>query len=698
MKKTILSLFLAATATMASAAVDTSEFITLELGKEYPVKEFQPFKGKITIPDNGTVIMYGVVDVCTLSNDELTELPTEFAGYINGLQAYQFAATAGTTYYLVKDFPMLSFNLRLEMNPEVKILSSIPAEGAVYDPAEQPFVELAFNQNVTIAEASVACGSLSEVVTTAVNGSNIAVNVNEVVNKWFNDNSITGGEDLTVKLSDVKSASDASGKDITLKFKASAKPYKMVSSSLPKTIYSFMPESADSTKAVFTFDGPIAQNPNIQLCYSPIDLGYEYTEPLEAVVEGNTITVDFAGKLRASDQMSALGAKLPSFDIRLYTIRDTRGQVVATETTGSVGSFRFQVPYVEIPRLNILSSFTPAAGAELADESDIKIYVNNADKLSFSGVKFVSGTDTVIVEKNNLTISNPSPAEVEISVAIPQGWNTKENVVVSLADLKTNDGYDHSTDVQAKYNGFVITFSDPANGAKVDRLTKDRTITIDSNLPAGVALSLSITDPDNNVIYGPASMTERSQGSYVHTVEKEIKFLSDNTYTIKFSTADGKTESIAIIGASVPYAYSDTEFSSISPADGSEVANAAEITVTFTGLASIEKAADSANFTAKPASEGETFDYQWILTLDPSESGMVNIIFSASDETGELIAGNQGEDAASHFMFTFSVTPGAIQAIEISPATNSIFDIQGRPLAKPVRGINIINGRKTLIR
>lgn len=696
--KKILSIFFTATA-FSAAAINPADFPTLELGKDYPTESYKEFKGKLIAPQSGIMIEYGTVPIYTLDeNNELQDIGEgnwQYAGYINGRQAYQFHVTEGFCYYAYDSFVMDASTVRFEMNPKAEIIESFPKVGSVYDVADEEFITIIFNQNITIGSATISCGELSEPILTRSNGSNFSLLVRDVMIQWYDNKKILGGETLSVTLSDIKDSLGNDVDDISLNFIAAGEPYVMVASKLPEVIISYMPESSEATKAMFTFSGPMAPNPNIQLCYSPVELGYEYYEPLDAVVEGNTITVDFAGKLRVSEEMSTEGRQYNYFDLRLFALRDARGQLVLAGE-GMKGSYHLQVPFYEIPRMEINTQFTPENGAYLTDaDKTVTIYFNNAKEVEYSGVKFTSDNHTVFVNKDEIKVTPISDSEVELTVNIPAGWVGKEDVYVSLADIKTPDGYNHTREFTAKYNGFTLTFVNPAEGTKLASLVQGRTISVDSNLESGDELIFTIT-ADGETIYGPYAMKERTASSYVHAMQKEVMLYSNIGYELHF-TAGTSVEVVKIVGTSAEYEYSPNEFVSIDPAEGTV---AGPITVKFAGLVALEPMPESVEFSATPSSDLENFegyDNTWAISLGDA-NGEVVLAFRAIDMDFKTVQGNAGNEDQSYFRFTYNANSGIFEISTENAENIGIYDLQGRKLNAPIRGINIINGHKVLVK
>lgn len=707
MKKLLLISCLASLTLTVSAQDDLSDYQELQLNTEYDITAYKPFKGKVTPMESGQIIVNNNIPVYVLGEDNelrmLTDEEHPYAGYINNQQTWQFAATAGTTYYLYDRFPMSTAKLILRMNPAVEMTTCDPVQGTIYDYAEKPHVAVTFNQNLNIGKATVSVGELSEEAIVRALGANVSVEINSALIKWFAADQIKEGDNLTVTLSEIKDGIGKAVDDIVLTFKVPGKPYKLVNYKLPKVIKSYMPVSSDDTKAVFTFSGPVGPKPDIRLCYSPQELGYDYEEPLTAVVDGNTIVVDFAGKIRAHNDMCALDSPLPNFNLHLYMIRDARGQMIDAEDPVQIGSFVYSIPYEMIPRVDIMSSFTPAAGASLTGTDNIKIYLSPANKFSFSGVGFSSGSETVVV--TDFEVNQISAGEKELTVAIPAGWNTKSNVIVSLDGITTEDGYDHSGDVTAKYNGFTVTFSAPANGSRLSQIAKNNTISIDTNLGEGAEVTVTIKDQDGKAIYGPAPMQSRSAGSYTHTMTKTVKFYRGNSYKIVFTTGS-ESEEITIEGSASEYEYNGWELVSMDPADGSNIKAGATINVKFTGPVAIVPVDGTVAFTTEragdvdPNDEGVSeMDNAWNIKIAPEATGKIDLIFAAVDSSNVPTLGNEGEDAESHYHFTFTVDESSITEIEsTAKVREGIYDLQGRKLAAPVRGINIINGRKVMVK
>lgn len=688
--KKLLTILASSVGLLASAAVNPDEFTPLDFNIDYPVQQYKDFKGKLTAPESGVIIEYGTVPAHILDADGELQMVSDwaYAGYINGKQAFQFEATAGTTYYIYTDFVFDNGVISFAMNPQMKVIDVYPEQGSVYDMAATEFIDITANQNITIGKATVKTGELTAEVSTRTNGANSSILINEALSVWYDRNQIRGGEEINVELSEITDGMGQSTDNITLNYVLAGKPYTLIEQSIPDPILSWYPAGSENAKAIFTFSGPVAENPSIMLCYSPIELGYEYSETLPATVDGNTITVDLSGKLRTPEVMSSTGASYDFIDIRLFSIKDTRGQyILASE--GSVGSFHIRTPFQNLERINFAADFTPPYGSDLKNETEIKIECDHINNLDFSAMLFRSGSESASVAKSEMTISDRA-----IIASIPEGWTTKSDVIVSLENLITADGLDHSAEFSAKYNGFALLFSNPAEATALSSLAKGRTITIDTNLNGGESVTFTLMC-NNKVIYGPKEMTEQYEGQYIHSMENEIVLYASDKYVMQFS-ARGTTETVNIVGQSIPFEFSDIEFVGITPEEGSAVEGGDELTIEFTGLVTIEKLDGSADFTAQGKTEPEDYDYLWTLTLPEELSGDFTLIFSVQDANGSIVKGNSGTERSSCFVLTYKSMSGLFELTSPSGKNPVIFDLKGRRISTPCRGVNIINGKKVI--
>lgn len=688
--KQLTTILAFATLSMSVAAVNPADFPELEPGKEYQMELKKPFEGKYTAKENAVLIEYAPVAAWTLQDDELKQITEAdgyvYAGFINGKQAYQFSVKAGETYYFYENFIINAGIFMFELNPEAELVSSKPEIGITYDPAAYSYIEYTFNQNLNIGKVTISIKDLSADVDFYKNGSTISVDVNPILRQWYNEDKISAGLPLQIHLKNVTDGFGHEVNDLTYEYLTANKPVEMKNAELPVLLRSWYDEGEDAPKAIFTFTGPMAENPSIELCYAPVELGYEYRETMDAKVEGNTITVDFGGKRRTSAEMSTSGRQDANIFLLLQGLKDASGQMVWSDAQGTIGSYMYEIPFAEIPRLSITSEFTPSLGGSLENAKVVKIYFTCADHLTYSGVAFSSGEEKVIVGKDEITVDQISDSEVELTVPIPAGWNTKKDVIISLDGLTADDGYDHSSDISAKFNGFTLLFCSVKDGARLKSLTEGTVIKVETNLSEDTKLSFEIAD-----VLAPVEMNAQGDGVYTMTMPETIIFDVDKTYTVNF-IADGEgVESLTIIGDTAPYEFSDIVLESVNPESGAQLADGTGIKLRFSGLVFIEATEESSKFTATPGGNDDSgYDYEWEIKFADYDAENLTLAFSAKDMDNKVIEGNKGTDAASYFLFVYNSDDSSISEIATEESTE-IYDLQGRRVLSPGHGLYIRN-------
>ena len=700
MNKIVAAITLATASVLpAVAEIAPEEYQELELGKEYTLEFMKSFYGKYTPTVNGQILEYGDVPVYLMDSGELT-LMTEtegyrYAGYINGKQAHQFPVSAGTTYYFKSDFIMNNGVISIELNPEVSLTKSIPDLGDAFDPAVTDQIELIFNQNITVEAATVKVGDFSapaDNINTL--GSTISVGFNEILRRWYNENRIKPGEILQITLSGVKDGLDNPINDLVFQYRTVSKPVELKEYSLPVELLSWYSEDVNAAKAVFTFTGALAEDQKVELCYAPVELGYEYIENVKSSVNDNVLTVDFGGVRRTSAEMSTSGRADTQIYLRLNTLKDVNGQTVWSDGQGTVGTFLYEIPFAEIPKLNITSEFTPSTGSSLENVTAINIYFNCADHLTYDGVAFTSGNERIVVNSDAIRIDPISDTEVELTVPVPAGWNTKENVIVTLEGLTSDDGFDHSGDVTAKFNGFTLTYCSIRNGARMKSLAEGTTVKAETNLGNDAKLMFAIEGE-----LEPVEMTGSGDGIFMLTMPQTVVFEKDKPYSIIFTAVPGGIETITIVGDTAPYEFSDIELASVTPSAGSAIDPDTEISLNFTGLVSLTPAPGSIQFVADPVGSVEGgYASEWHLKLENNAAeGQVIVAFAAKDMAGAVLQGNEGADADSYFSLTFTVSSAGTIEVETMDST-VMFDLLGRQITKkPSGGIYIRGGKKILL-
>lgn len=217
--------------------------------------------------------------------------------------------------------------------------------------------------------------------------------------------------------------------------------------------------------------------------------------------------------------------------------------------------------------------------------------------------------ETVVVPMTDVTKSDVASNgdEATFKFAIPESVKGQKGVTVTLNNLVSLDGYDHSHAVMAVYDTFVITYSDPANDEKLAGLNKEQVITVQTNYSEQypeLYLMYEIEDmnpenPDEAIVKTQSWMNRQTDGSYTAEIPLSIKFFQGHTYRMAvtaWETEMGKNygqEPIGVgyvnwTGTSKPYVPSTFVLESIDPEPETVLpADFTEFTVKFDGLVKI---------------------------------------------------------------------------------------------------------------
>ena len=543
-------------------------------------------------------------------------------GYI-----YTFDATAGTKYYIYEGFAFnnMTFCITEAGSVDLALTEVNPAEGSNLSTTPSADVEFYFNGKINSGlKAQVSAGDNTAEVGVVTYGVRATVPCTNTLNAWYADGSLKAGDQITVTLKGVKiDGSDAEAQDFTAHYVALAKAAEKVSQVVPNPFKSYWQKGSDDAKMSLTFDTDMADGAYCELYYGSVDVdGGFYVEQVPAVTEGKTITVDFAGKRRSAQEMVTLDSYPTQISMKLMNVRSADGQYAATADQGAIGSFSYTTDYLNLEKKTVASEFTPANGGTLKDVDNLEVYVRGVSALSFNGFSFANksgdteATEVVALDACTAKTEDADPDAVTYTVPVPAAVKAgTDGVTVTLANLESVDGYDYSEKVKATYDTFVITFSDPANGAVVEKFNFQDQVTIETNWSTlypemyieGEITDLTETNPDKTYIMG-IYPTRQDDGSYKATIWQETKFIKGHTYKFAFTAYETENDSHAymegargplatayftIEGASEPFKVSDNMLMSLDPANYSTLASIDQdlvITATFDGMVNVDKA------------------------------------------------------------------------------------------------------------
>lgn len=472
--KKIFTLLLAIVALGANAKV--IDLGQLQLDTDYSIAgDFNDYIGTFTAPLSGTLIATGTNStVLEPYQAKLDDMETEgnhiAVNYDNyyGNKQYHFDVTAGTTYYFYLNFSMNSSTFRLAMDAGegIQIAKCTPEEGSVFSVSGGGLVSVQFNRAVSVnPQARVIAGEKE--VSVSINGqANIySLEIKEILMGWLTDGTLVGGDKFSIRIFDVTAADDASqkyGTDGTaeIEYIIGSMPVMLTATeNTAGTFKSYYMENDPTGIVKLQFDGEIS-TALASLTFGSLDVeGDYYTETLTPTIEGNTITVDLRGKTRTPEKMVASGTNYNNVTISFNKVLDTTGQYVYSAQDGVIGGFSFTYDELLVVTADVLCEFTPAPNRSLDGVAEIEIWITDEAKLSYDGVLFQYGTekenlDRQVVVENGLITKEADPDFEGASllyVPVPEEIKGDYYIKVSLNNLTTADGIDHSQDIVADY-------------------------------------------------------------------------------------------------------------------------------------------------------------------------------------------------------------------------------------------------------
>lgn len=735
--------------TSAAYAVDDIE---LQVGADpVQVAAYKTFKGHFTAPATGEVKIMGAVSMLFL-DETCVESNSMYGRFNNDYnnRAYFFDVTEGTTYWIYEKFPMMGYDLVIYMDGQgdktqpLEISYVTPGAGSVFDLVQYDDVRILFNQNVaaeglklgfyengTLVWSDFSYSVTGSEINTGKGGTTLKVKLTSGINSG----TINTGDKFVVRLvkaRPAKAAADDSSKwlkgsdedgNYDIEFVVPSVPAELVSSTCPQKFLSYFKEGdpAGMVKLTFNKKVKLTAHSTAVLAYGNIDEDangnyYYETLPLTVSEDGLTVIADYTGKLRNDRTM--LPAKTDPADdgsydhvaLGILNIVDEFGNPVKSPGDATVGSFYFQVPFEVVHKVNVTAEFTPANGTTLNGVDNVEIWVSGADMISFDGVaiSYKDGDETrsLVVPMSQLSVSNDptDPTARIITFAIPAEVKGKKNVAITLNNLEVPDGYDHSFDVQAMYDGFVITFADPANGSEMAQLAEDQVITISTNYSSQYPEmyimyeieDMNPTDPEEAVVKSESWMNRTSSGDYTATIPQTVKLVLGHDYHVKFTAWATEADKnyghapvgeayIVYKGLTAPFAFSDLKFESITPEPGSTLPEEeVKFTARWDGMVKLTNetafillgSGMSRSFdalTPVDPSEGEDgalYSNIWEMTVSKSyiESldSDLQISIKAVDMDGKLVEGNTGKEEQSYLLFSYVVS-GKYLEFTVSP-------------------------------
>ncbi len=723
-------------ATGSAGAVEPINLGELEIGKTYTVPgRMADVIATLTAPATGTLTVNSGGMRIYSDPEHQNELNANWSDYYTNGGIYSLEISEGATYYFYKsavnawttDQEMTLYMDGYSGELPLEFLTVSPAPGEVYAlTGETPFIRA--NQPVT-ADATarlIYAGTSAEGISipnaVRIIDTYVYIDIKSMLKSEIQSGNLNHGDEIKIGVKDIKTKNGNLHPDATadgwyyITYKCGSIPVNCLTQKIPATFKSYWVEGDPDGVIELTFDAELGMSEGTLLMLGYGDKGggskaaeggTYYYEPISATVNGNKISFDLTGKVRTPISMLPLfGTTYPTMAVDIFGVVDQYGNPVASEGHGTVGSYSYVLPYEYIERANIASEFIPSNGSSLKGVNEIEVWISNINSFSFTGFDFSYNEN-----KTPFTVNVPKEnARVEIDgndatylVDVPASVKDKSGVTVTLSGLKTKDGFDHSNDVRAVYDAFVLTYVDPANGAEMAQLTEGTVITVRSNYSDTYPemymeydiKDLDAADPNEAIIKSQSWLNRLDDGSYVAEVYGNYKMILGHRYQVNFTAWATEMDrnymyepigeaSVIWNGLTPPFRFSDILLESITPQPSENLVltkNDRNFVLKFNGLVRLDQETTFVNtgmgssmpFAAivpeEPVEDsGYTYANTWTLSL--SESFMnslksqLTLSVKAYDMDGLLVEGNDGYEDQSYFCFIYN-TEGQFHDFEV---------------------------------
>lgn len=715
LRNVALLAFMGFGASAAQGAATPVDLGALQLDQAYEIPaNMGEVGGTFTAPKSGELLFQGGLTWYTDAAHTTIYKNASFKNYSDvvtpsgknyKVTTYTYNVTEGTTYYIYTDFSMNESAIKLSMGDATSfnLVSSVPAAGKYLAATGKGNVILTFDVPVTGSDAKlVAPDGTTASVTPISSGNTLQFDVKAPLTVWYSDGKITKDSSITLRIgrvaATVGSALYGTDGSFEISFKAAAAPVNLVSAVKPEQFKSFFSPADPEGKMVLTFSAPVKATKPAELTYGNREEADFYIEQIPVSVDGCNVTLDFTGKLRRGVDMLPTAATRPStIELNIPNITDLDSNYVATSTSGSLGTFGYRFNFLDIPRANVMAQFTPANGESLEGVTEMQVWLNSLNSMTFSGFLFTydnaGETATALVPLASATrVAGDTPDEATFTFAIPAEVQGKKNVQVTLANLVTADGFDHSRDIRAVYDAFMLLESNPAEGAQLAAILNGDRILVATNYAEKYPelymtyqiRDLNPDDPTQAIVKSSTWFTRQPDGTYAAEVSGNYKLIRGHEYHLEvtawetemaynYQYAPVGSAYITLFGLTEPFRGSDIQLLSVTPADGSRLAaDATGITVEFDGMVTLDPKSTfilegmgmTSNFKALTPSEplvdettGKSYSNIWNLEFAEgflaNRSGGVIVSMKPFDEQGLLVVGNTGTGETSFFQFSF---------------------------------------------
>lgn len=472
-----------------------------------------------------------------------------------------------------------------------------------------------------------------------------------------------------------------------------------------------------------------------------------------AKVSGNTVTVDLTGVRRSLDDMMTNPTGTDFMGITITGLYDTNGQAVVSNNQGGVASYGINLPYKELGKGFVVSDWTPRAGSHLADHKEIEIWIYGLDLIRFDGFTLEHTTDGK-TEKKEIPMAevrksdeSSDGTEAVFTFTIPEEIRRADAVKVYPTNLVSLNGFDYDVFLTALYNAFTFEVLDPGQGSEIENL-QNKEIRAGFNFTSSnpemfVAFSLKDVNAETEereILIEETPMEKDQYGIYSINIDRKMKLYRNHEYNGIFTAWSDEnayrngaepigTAVATWYGATPAYQNSPTKLIGILPDASTDLKGTDGIfTLTFDEQVRIDGAKSYFTVTGEEPQaysrvksvgddyrenpdDGKIYSTQWELVVP--EKYIVNqypdlqIVFTALDEEGRVLAGNQGFYEDAFYSFNYQNTTGIESMPRPETGVYVVYNLMGVKIMETetiseikalTPGIYIINGRKTMVR
>lgn len=482
LKRVAFSIVATCGAMGAATAAEPYDMGVMEPGVTYTYPAYAVVTGEYTPSVTGPVKFVYSTNPLALYTSKGHEDESFVAGkhaYTSGGQVMTYSELqAGTTYYIYSALSLMEGSVTIQEGAsELKVVTIYPPTDTdvPYSVSENYTVDITFNYPVTVDNALLLVNGARKTISAVPDNTCVTCDVSGAMMDFYRDGTMKEGDEITLRLLQVKDASDPDNKfeekgKLEIKYKMAAKPAEIVdvvNASLKgdNVFNSYYTTNDENAKIHFVFDRELSseKTPVARLTYGNadnIEVGI-YTEDVKGNNEGNTASFDFSGKLRRPIDMLPLSTSATQPDFIHGSFADIYtpdGQRVYTGSMSNPTGYSLSFS-INVLQFSIAADFTPARGSALVPGQEMEIWVMNGDKLNFSGIRFdyilnnEQCEHIIPVEDIKIEADSMSDDAMLYTFKVPAiNMDPDSKVTVSLADLECADGLDHNNDVMAEFS------------------------------------------------------------------------------------------------------------------------------------------------------------------------------------------------------------------------------------------------------